>query len=258
MTLRYSAAARNFIMQHGSLKKAFEGGKILIYTGAQPASADAAPTGTLLCTITQASGAHTAEVLAAGTLTLTGGSAGSIDTVTVDGVNILTEGAVAFDTSLTQTATNLAAAINRSESSPEYTASSAGAVVTITAARGSGAAPNGFAVSATLTTLTASYGAMAGGVTAVNGLRFGVAAAGSVAKKTGDVWSGTNVASGTAGWYRFVGAVADSAASDSAEAQIREDGAIATSGAQLNMSSTTLTSGATTTVDTWSRTLPAA
>lgn len=257
MTLRYSTAASNYILQHGSLKKALQGGKILIYSGSQPASADSAPTGTLLCTITSSSGAHTAEVLATGTVTLTGGAAGSIDTVTVNSVNILTNGAVPFNTSLTQTAADLAAAINLSESFPEYTATSSGAVVTITAARGSGASPNGFVVSATLTTITASYGNMAGGVTAVNGLQFGSAAARTLSKKTGQVWSGVNTASGTAGWYRFVGAVADSGVADSSETEIREDGAIATSGAQLNMNNTTLASGATTTIDTWSRSQPA-
>lgn len=258
MTLRLSSAARNYMIQHGGYKKAFQGGKILIYSGAQPATADAAPTGTLLCTITRASGAHTAEVLATGTVTLTGGASGSVDTVTVDGVNILTEGAVAFNTSLTATAADVAAAINRSESTPEYTATSSGAVVTIKAGRGSGATPNTFAVSATLTTITATYVAMAGGVAPLNGLQFGVSAAGVMAKKTGEVWSGVNAASGTAGWYRFVGSVVDSGAADSAETEIREDGAIATSGSQLNMSSTSLTSGATTTIDTWSRTQPAA
>lgn len=258
MTFRLSIAARNFIEQHGSIKKAFQGGKLLIYSGSQPASADAAPTGTLLCTITKASGAHTAEVLATGTVTLTGGASGSVDTVTVDGVNILTNGAVAFNTSLTQTAADVAAAINLSESFPEYTATSSGAVVTISAARGSGTAPNTLAVSATLTTITASYGNMAGGVAAANGLSFGSAAAGALAKKSGEAWSGVNAATGTAGWFRFVGAVADSGAADSTESQVRMDGAIATSGSQLNMSSTSLTSGATTTIDTFTLTLPAA
>lgn len=258
MTFRFSIAARNYAAQHGSYKKAFQGGKLLIYSGAQPASADAAPTGTLLCTITKSSGAHTAEVLATGTVTLTGGASGSVDTVTVDGVNILTNGAVAFNTSLTQTAADVATAINLSESSPEYTATSSGAVVTISAARGSGTAPNGLAVSATLTTITASYANMSGGVAAANGLSFDVASAGALAKKTGEAWSGVNAASGTAGWFRFVGAVADSGAADANESQVRMDGAIATSGSQMNMSSTTLTSGATTTIDTFSLTLPAA
>lgn len=258
MTLRLSSGARNFLLQHGSLKKAFQGGKILIYSGAQPSSADAAPTGTLLCTITKSSGAHTAEVQATGTVTLTGGSSGSINTVTVDGVNILTNGAVAYNTSLTQTAADLAAAINLSESSPEYTATSSGAVVTIKAARGAGAAPNTLVVSATLTTITATYGDMSGGVAWANGLSFDVSSAGTIAKKTGETWTGVNVASGTAGWYRFVGAVADSGVADTTETEIREDGAIATSGAQLNLTNTTLALDATTTIATWSRTQPAA
>lgn len=258
MTLRISSGARNFLLQHGSLKKAFQGGKILIYSGAQPSSADAAPTGTLLCVVTKSSGAHTAEVRATGTVTLATGAAGSVDTVTVNGVNILTNGAVPFNVSLTQTAADLAAAINLSESSPEYTASASGAVVTIKAARGAGAAPNGFVVSATLTTITATYGNMAGGVAWVNGLSFDVSAAGTIVKKAGEVWTGVNLASGTAGWYRFVGAVADSGVADSTETEIREDGAIATSGAQLNLTNTTLALDATTTIATWSRTQPAA
>lgn len=258
MASRYSVALRNYLAQHGSFKKAFQGGKILIYSGAQPASADAAPTGTLLCTITKASGAHTAEVLATGTVTLTGGAAGSVDTVTVNSVNILTNGAVAFNTSLTQTAADLAAAINLSESSPEYTATSSGAVVTITAARGSGAAPNTFAVSATLTTITASYANMSGGVAAVNGLSFDVATAGAITMKSGEAWSGVNAATGVAGWFRMVGAVADSGVADATESQIRVDGSVATSGAQMNMPNTTLSATATTTVGSLSFAIPAA
>ena len=257
MTLRYSQGATNYLAQHGSFKDAFNNGKLEIYTGSQPASADAAPTGTLLCTITASSGTRTAEVLSVGTVTLSSGAAGSIDTLTVDGISII-DAAVAYNTSLTQTAADLAAAINQNVSSPDYTASSSGAVVTIKAKRGSGAAPNGFVVTGTATTLSLSYGNMASGVAAVNGLKFGTAAAGVIAKLASQTWSGVNAASGTAGWYRFSGSVADSGVADTAESQIREDGAIATSGAQLNLSSTTLTKDATTTIDTWTRTVPAA
>lgn len=257
MTLRYSTGAANHLAQHGSFKDAFNNGKIEIYSGAQPASADAAPTGTLLCTITASSLARTAEVLAIGTVTLTSGAAGSVDTVTVDGIQI-NEAAVPFNVSLTQTAADLAAEINRSVSSPDYTASASGAVVTISAKRGSGAAPNGFVVAGTATTLSLTFGNMASGVAAVNGLKLGNAAAGVIAKLASQTWSGVNAASGTAGWYRYTGSVADTGVADTTETQIREDGAIATSGAQLNFSSTTLTVGATTTIDTWTRTVPTA
>lgn len=256
MTLRISAAARNFILAGGSLRDAFGNGKIQIFSGAQPATADAAPTGTLLCTVTANGAAHTAEVQATGTVTLSG-SAGSVDSITVGGVDIL-GGSVPFNTTLTQTAADVAAQINAAASNPEYTASASGAVVTIAAKRGAGAGANTLAVSGSLTTLTATYANLSGGVTAVNGLKFGAAAAGVLAKAAAQTWSGVAGASGTAGWFRFVGAVADSGAADSAESQFRLDGAISTSGAQLNMSSTTVTSGATQTISSFPITLPTA
>lgn len=257
MTLRLSSGLRNFALAGGSVKDALQGGKLLIYSGAQPATADTAPSGTLLATITAASGAHTAEVLATGTVTLNTGAAGSIDTLTVDGISII-DAAVAFDTSLTLTAAALALAINNAASDPEYSATSSGAVVTIKAKRGSGAGPNGFVVASTVTTLTKTDANMASGVTGVNGLSFGVAAAGALIKLASQTWSGVAGANGTAGWFRFVGAVADSGITDTTESDIRLDGAISTSGAQLNMSSTSITSGATQTINTFPITLPSA
>jgi hypothetical protein len=241
MALRYSTAALNFFAQEGSLKDAFTGGRIEIYTGTQPASADAAATGTLLCTITNNSLAHTPAVLATGTVTLTAGAAGSVDTVTVNGVNIL-GAAVPFNATLTQTAADVATAINRTISTTDYNASSAGAVVTIRARRGSGVAPNGLVVAATSTTITTSTTNMAGGVVAVNGLNLGVASAGTIDKDPTQVWSGVNVATGVAGWYRRYSCLADSGALDSAAQFVREDGAYQTSGGELN-GSTTFTIG---------------
>ncbi len=62
-----------------------------------------------------------------GTFTITGGAGGTIDTVTVDGVNIL-NGTVAYSSSLTVTARHVAANIN-SNPNTTYRASSSGAVV---------------------------------------------------------------------------------------------------------------------------------
>jgi hypothetical protein len=254
MTLRLSTALRNLVLDGGSVKNALHGGKLQIYSGSQPATADAAPTGTLLATITAASGAHTAEVLATGTVTLAG-SSGSVTALTVDGVSIITS-AVAFDTSLTITAANLALEINNTQSTPEYTATSSGAIVTISARRGSGATPNTFVVDATCTTMTSTDVDMSGGVTAANGLKFGMAAAGILPKLSTQTWSGVAVATGTAGWFRFVGAVADSGALDASELQVRLDGAVSTSGSQLNMSSTSITTSATQTITSFPITLP--
>lgn len=258
MALRQSKGARNFKLQFGSLKQALQNGEIRIFTGTQPASADDAETGTLLVKLTNNGGARTPEVLASGSIELTGGGSGSVNTVTVNSVNIIPQGAVPFNGSLNQTAVDLAAAINQGLSSPEYTASAAAAVVTIKALRGTGVAPNGFVVASTLTTITASHVNMAGGVAPVNGLQLGSSLAGVLSKLVSQVWKGTAVASGTAGWYRHVGSVADAGGADVSESEIRIDGNIASSGANMNMTNTSVTNGADQTLSSFSLTDPAA
>lgn len=57
MTVRLSTSLRTALAQ--AFAATFEKGVIEIYTGSQPVSSDAAPTGTLLGTMTQASGAFT-------------------------------------------------------------------------------------------------------------------------------------------------------------------------------------------------------
>ena len=108
-----------------------------------------------------------------------------------------------------------------------------------------------------LCTITDASGAVTSG-NGTNGLFFGVAASGTVAKKTGQVWSGVNAATNTAGWFRVYPVdVDDNDGAETTPALIRFDGSVSTSGAELNMSSTALTSGATTTIDTFTVTLPA-
>lgn len=254
MTLRLSTGLRDFVNQQGSIKKALHNGQILIYSGSQPATADSAPTGTLLATITANSAARSSEVLATGSVTLAG-SSGSVTNLTVNGVAII-DNPVPFNGTLSQTAADLAAEINNALSAPDYTATASGAVVTLTAVRGTGAAVNGFVVATTKTTLTSTDVNMAGGVNAVNGLKWGTSIGGVLVKLAAQVWSGSAVASGTAGWFRFVGSVADSGVNDSVGTEFRMDGSISTSGAQLNMSSTTITAGATQTISSFPITLP--
>lgn len=55
MALKLSTGLRGKLMDTGSLKSIFAAGLIKIYSGAAPADADAAATGTLLCTISLAS-----------------------------------------------------------------------------------------------------------------------------------------------------------------------------------------------------------
>lgn len=257
MTLRYSTGLRDFLGKFGSLADALQNGEIKLYTGAQPASADAAPTGTLLCTITDNSGARTAEVRASGTVTLTGGAGGSVDAVTVNGVDVL-GASVPFNGTLAQTATDVAAQINRHKSAPNYQASAAGAVVTIKALPGAGASANTFVVAGTLTTITASYANLSGGVSPVNGLKFDAPSSGAMDIYTAQVWSGLNAApGGVAGWFRFTGSVADSGVVDTTESQIRLDGSVSTTGADLDLNNTTLAAAATTRITAATATVPA-
>lgn len=141
--MKLSTGLRNKLLDTGSLKSILAGGSIKIYSGAEPATADAAVTGTLLCTITN------------------GGS----------GINL--------------------------------------------------------AVSA---------------------------ASGIIQKLASETWSGTNAATGTAGYYRHVAAGDDGTLSTT---QARIQGDISTVAADLNLSSTSLVSGAPQAIDYYSIALPA-
>lgn len=144
MTYKVSTGLRNSMLVTGSLRAALATGFINIYSGSEPASADAATTGTLLCTIS---------------LNNTG-TGFSLDSAATDGI---------------------------------------------------------------------------------------------VAKVVSDVLSGTNVATGTAGYYRHVGA-SDTGGSSTTEPRVQ--GRVSTSGAEMNLSSVALVSGALQTVDEYSINLP--
>lgn len=255
MTMRLSTGLINFLAKQGSVDDALRNGYIEIFTGAQPASADAAAVGTLLSTITSGSLARTPEVLATGSLTLTGGAAGSLNTLTVNGSDIL-GAAVPFNGTLGQTATDIASQINRLASSPQYSAVAVGSVVTISALPGTGAGANGFVVAAAATTLTVTETNMAGGVSPANGLLFDKVAAGVLPMAAIQTWSGTNAATGAAGWFRQHGSVADANLLDAAGVALRIDGAISTSGSEMNLNNTGFVVGATTTIAGWTMTIP--
>lgn len=253
MTVRLSTGLRNNIVGPTGVGATFANGVIEIRTGSQPATADSAATGTLLGTVTFASGAFTAEVAATQTITVSG-SAGSIDTVnvgTTGPVNIIPLGPVAFTTDAATTAAALRDAIIRNGI---YRAASSGAVVTVIAPAGTGDAHNGLALTTTTTTLTATSGGnMTGGSDAVNGLTFAAPANGALSKS--GVWSFNGIATGTAGWFRIKASEADA---DGASTTLpRLDGSIATSGADMNLSNIAIVTSAPTTVDTLTITMPA-
>lgn len=111
------------------------------------------------------------------------------------------------------------------------------------------------AVTSPLVTITESSGDFTAGEED-NGLEFGDADDGELSKASGETWSGEATATGTAGWFRFYGNATDAGAEDTAGTLPRIDGSVGTSGADLNMSSTSITSGATYTIDSFKLTLP--
>jgi len=98
---------------------------------------------------------------ATGSVALTGGGAGSVDGITIDGVPVMS-GAVAFITDLDTTAAAVATNINLHISVPDYTAAAVGSVITITAVT-AGVQTNDYVVIASTTTITASKTDMVGG-----------------------------------------------------------------------------------------------
>lgn len=257
MALRISTGLRDFLNSGGSFKQAFSGGRMEIYTGTQPTSADAAATGTPLMTITDASGAHTAETRATGSIELTGGASGSISAVAVNSFNIL-DTTVSYNTSLSQTASDLADALNRSALNLDFDAVAGGTTVTLTAKPGLGTRYNSATLASTVTTITKTDTNFSGGVAAANGLKWEDSDAGSMSKRTGQNWTGLVGANGTMGWFRLYGPNTDTGIEDTAGTTLRLDGSISTSGAQLNFTSTSVSSGATQTVGSFAVNINAA
>lgn len=86
------------------------------------------------------------------------------------------------------------------------------------------------------------------------GLTFDTAADGVIQKAAAEDWKFTGLAAGTAGWFRFYAAGADPATTDSAA--VRLDGAIATSGSDLNLSNISVAVSSPNTLDIFQFTLP--
>lgn len=129
------------------------------------------PGGQLTKTVVQPNVAAVAEVRSAGSLTVTGGTfnpgVNTIQQVLVGATPLLTI-PVDWLGSNGATAAAIAVQINNHSTVSGYSASAIGAVVTIRAAPGTGATPNGSVVSFTaIGNATATVIAMAGGVTAV-------------------------------------------------------------------------------------------
>ncbi len=260
MAIKYSSKLREFLAGYGSMKRALEGGVIEIFTGAAPTNPDDAETGSTLVSISLASGTVIPEILSAGTVEIT--VDGTVTGITVNSGNAIQimSGTVTAQGTLTLTAAAVVANINRFISTPNYSATSAAGVITITALPMTGAGPNGDVVTAAGGATFAAeenMGTAVAGVAAVNGLTYDDFPLG-VLDHTG-VFSGTVLATGTAGYFRIKGSVIDAGGADTSPYEfIRIQGTCGTSGADYNMDSTSLTYNATHTIDDWDITIPAA
>lgn len=256
MTIRLSTGCRNGLANGLGIQGMFNRGYMEIFSGAQPATADAASTGTKLGIVSASSGALTKETRATGSITLTGGTV-SVATLTVGGLNIIPDGAVAFNVSLSQTASDLADAINRNGI---MEATVAAAVVTLRSRSGTGVTTAVVSSTGSVTATYVNMGAGTAGVAPVNGLILGPAAIGVIAKLSTQVWSFQGIAAGTAGWFRFYSSdTADTSALISvAPFYPRIDGSVAVSGADLNLSNIGIAVASANTIDLFTVTMPAA
>lgn len=124
-------------------------------------------------TTVQANVSAVAEIEAAGSLSITGGTqspgVNTVADITVNGVSLIASTAINFITSNNATAAQVAVNINNNTSTHGYTAAAAGNTVSLLAGPGLGAAVNGFVIAVTTSgNVTATGGAMAGGVTKVD------------------------------------------------------------------------------------------
>ena len=225
MPLRFSSGGVDALQENGCLKEIFHDGIIDIYSGAQPASADDAVTGTHLARITLAGGAFTAGVKSTrriDTATITYGSDGDDYVLVINGTSYSYTAVNGDDDDAVALA--LAALV---DASPVVDAYAAANVIYTRA------------IYAGVDYTIANTGTTSGGnnvvasVTAnarINGLQWGDSVLGVLSKEAG-VWEGVNLATGTAGYFRFkANAVDDDSESTSL---IRMDGNVSTSNAPL-------------------------
>jgi len=249
----FSTGLRDAVASGLSWLEALSGGRIYIYSGTKPTSADDTPVGTLLGIFTLNGGAYTAPVRSTADIQITGGGGGSVDTVKVGGMDLnLIGSAVAWDTNADTTAAAVAAAINTTSNPLGIVATVSTDTVTLYLPYWLGANGDSLTLATTTTTVTHSTDAtFSGGTTCVNGLDLDhPASAGVISKPSGTVWEATALADGTAAWFRWV--AGGSSYTGSSTSDIRFDGEIGTSGAELNVPSTSLVNTTTQSCATFS------
>jgi len=252
MAEKYSTGIRNLLEGGMSIREALDDFIIRIFSGSTPSDADQAEpgSGSLLCSITKASGVVDPTELSTAkqaSIDITVAGVGATVIVAINGVDY-TYLVLAADDDLRKVARKVAAML---DGIPELQA----------IAHGTAVGDGKVAVKSSIAglTFTIAKGGGGGGGTATwaltdntianvrsDALQWGTPSNAQMAKPS-EVWSGVNVLGGTAAWFRIVRPDDTGALSTTTR---RIQGAIGTSGAELNLSNINLVIGATLTIDT--------
>lgn len=262
MAEKLSTYLRNYILGGGSYREAFKDSVMLVYTGTPPDDADDAASGTQLAVISSSGGAvlsTTYSVPSTWSVTIPGAHVSGTYILTV--TSETTAYTCSFDTEATGSeghASNdtIARGLAREvvNHCPQVFAIAEGANsklyiqsrvpgINLAVADGGG-------------TVTIVTFAEIIAETAANTVRFTIPSSGSMGKDA-LVWSDTVLVTGVAGYFRIVTPVDLAQAADTTFLYPRLQGSISTSGAELNLSNTSLTAAATLTIDNYTIGQPA-
>lgn len=255
MSLKKSTGLRNFLLGEGSLRKAFEDAVLYIYSGTAPVEADDAAGVSPLLKITKDHAAVAANARSTPsyykiTIAHAGDAPDVGDTAKLLVDDVAFEyAATASENTVEKMAVKVAQLLNdlpqvdaipTHEDGILYVKSRFDGVnITITSNTPTGG-------------LTNTVGTRVDAV-AVNTLKLLASSSGAITKNT-DTWSGVGLAVGTATHFRLITS-SDTNADNQTELRIQ--GTVSTSGADLNLSNINITVGPTTTIDIFTLTDPA-
>lgn len=245
--LNRNVALTNALLGTLGFTGALGNGRIEIRSGSQPYSANSATTGTLLGVITSGGVNFTPET--PGSISIVfGGTSGTISNIRVGLLPIVgANSVVTYNGSLSQLATNVAYEINKLG---VYRAKATDATVLLTTLPGIGDKHNDMEVIVTVTgelTATMSAPTITGGVSAVGGLGLATPVNGEVTKV--GVWNFTGLATGTQGYFRWLGSEDDDGSANSPYPRL--DGAIGTSTGEMRTTNLSVVFGAPSTIDSF-------
>lgn len=256
MAEKYSTGLRDLVLGGKSIRSTFDDFVLDIFGGSVPADADQAPSGTLLCTVTKNSlavGANDRSIAKQASIDITVAAPGATVIVAVNGVDY-TYTVLAEDNTLRKVARKVALMLDdipqinaiahaTADGDGKLAVKSAIAGASFTIAKGSGGGGGTGTWNLTDNTI-ANFNS--------NALQWG-APSGAVIQKPVDVWSGVNVAQGTASYFRIR---RPSDVGGTSTTLPRIQGACGTSGAELNLTSINLAKDATTTIGSGQMSLP--